>query len=206
MAADRTASGKTGQYAAKITLKDTNGKALKAGTDYDSQNIRYYLQKEDGTEVLLTDKDNPPAGSRIRVEIAAKGNYSGNISAVYRIIEKDRDISKAKIQLKNQEYTGKPIQITDISQFQTDKSGKLVCSIKDGASTKTLTFGSSAAEGVDFIVVPGSYENNTNKGTAKVTFQGVGQYGGYKTVTFTIGAKSIGTIWEGIWKMIFVSE
>jgi len=41
----------------------------------------------------------------------------------------------------------------------------------------------------DFTVV--GYSNNINKGTAKLTIQGKGNYGGTKTVTFKIKGKSL---------------
>ena len=43
-----------------------------------------------------------------------------------------------------------------------------------------------------------SYSNNINKGTAKVTFRGIGEYGGTKTVTFKIGQRNITDYWNGI--------
>ena len=46
-------------------------------------------------------------------------------------------------------------------------------------------------EDSDYEIV--SYENNINKGKAKVTIKGVGNYGGTKTITFTIKAK--GLLW-----------
>ena len=36
-----------------------------------------------------------------------------------------------------------------------------------------------------------SYTNNINKGTAKLTIQGQGNYGGTKTVSFKIKGKSL---------------
>ena len=39
------------------------------------------------------------------------------------------------------------------------------------------------------------YKNNVNKGTASVTFRGVGDYGGEKTVTFKIKVRSILSNW-----------
>lgn len=44
-----------------------------------------------------------------------------------------------------------------------------------------------------YEIVPGSYKNNVEKGTASVTIRGVDNYGGTKTVTFTIRAK--GLLW-----------
>ena len=52
--------------------------------------------------------------------------------------------------------------------------------------------------GKDFEVVPGSYVKNINKGTAKVTFRGINEYGGSKTVSFKIGQRSIQEYWNGI--------
>ena len=203
LAADKAEGKKANQYAAAVILKDRDGRLLKAGTDYDTKSIRYFAQNSDGTETLLTKKDRPLAGTVIQVQVSGKGNYSGTASASYRILSAGTDISKAVIRIQNQTYTGKPVMITEAAQFKTDKNGNCLTTIKVGKSTKTLTFGSEESEGVDFVVLPGSYENNVNKGTAKVTFKGVGEYGGYKTVSFTIGAKSIGTIWQGIWDKIY---
>ena len=43
--------------------------------------------------------------------------------------------------------------------------------------------------GEDYEIV--GYSKNTEKGTAKVTFRGLGNYGGFKTQTFKIKAKSV---------------
>ena len=48
-------------------------------------------------------------------------------------------------------------------------------------------------------VVPGSYVKNVNKGTAKVTFRGINDFGGTKTVSFQIGKRSIEEFWQGIY-------
>ena len=52
--------------------------------------------------------------------------------------------------------------------------------------------------GEHFEVVPGSYVKNINKGTAKVTFRGINEYGGTKTVSFKIGQRSIIDYWQGV--------
>ena len=44
----------------------------------------------------------------------------------------------------------------------------------------------------DYEIV--GYEKNVNKGTAKVTIIGTGEYGGMKTVSFKIKPESVTTI------------
>ena len=56
--------------------------------------------------------------------------------------------------------------------------------------------------GEDYEIV--GYEKNINKGTAKVTFKGVGNYGGEKTVTFKIVQKNVvNHWWSGIVEALF---
>lgn len=132
------------------------------------------------------------AESVIRITVQGKGNYAGgSVSGTYRILQVNHDIGKATIQLNNQEYTGQPVGITDQSQFKT---GKVY--IKIGKETKVLTLGK------DIEVVPGSYAKNINKGTAKVTFRGINDFGGTKTVSYKVGTRSIADFWRGIFGKI----
>ena len=45
------------------------------------------------------------------------------------------------------------------------------------------------------------YENNTNRGKAKVTIKGVGDYGGTRTVKFTIKSKLL-EWWENVLELL----
>ena len=45
--------------------------------------------------------------------------------------------------------------------------------------------------GRDYIIKEESYVNHTKKGKAKVALRGIGNYGGEKTITYTIGAKKL---------------
>ena len=45
-----------------------------------------------------------------------------------------------------------------------------------------------------FVIV--GYSNNVNKGTAKVTIRGTGNYGGFKTQSFKIKAKGFRWWWR----------
>lgn len=47
-----------------------------------------------------------------------------------------------------------------------------------------------------YEIVPGSYKNNVKKGTASVTIRGVDNYGGTRTVRFTIRANGFSWWWR----------
>ena len=171
---------------AKIKILDSNGKELKAGTDYE-KNIKY-TDMSTGKEISADTK--PAAGMRLKVEVKGTGLYtSDTLAGEMRVIDKTRNISKAKIKIAAQKYTGREVKITDKSQFTT-------ATIKIDGQERGLILGE------DFEIVEGSYINNVNKGTAKVTIHGLegGRYalGGYKTVTFKIVTRSISEWWKGI--------
>ena len=82
--------------------------------------------------------------------------------------------------IANQEYTGSPVMIDEGD----------ITSIKLGKKEQNLVLGR------DYEIV--SYTNNINKGTAKATFQGIGEYGGTKTVSFKVGQRSLTDYWNGV--------
>ena len=183
LASDRTESAKAGQYMTKVQVIDVNGKVLKPGTDYE-KSIGYFYDASGAKEVSKT--DNPPAGTVIYAAVTGKGSYSNQtIYAPYTILARNGDISKAKFKVKNQTYTGEQVLITDQNQFDMAVIG----------SDTLLLNGENG-----FEVIPGTYQNNVKKGTAKVTLHGTGKYGGYKTVTFKIGARSLKDAWIGTTK------
>lgn len=183
---------KANKYQTKITLYDTDGKTLKAGTDYDQKSVGYYVV-ENNAERMLTAQDRPLAGTVITVKVKGKGNYgTGEISATYRILPTNRDIAKAVFKIEKQPYTGRPITLTQQSQFMLDKNGNVQAYIKLGRQYTYLTLGK------DFEVVENSYVKNVNKGKATVTLHGIGEYGGYKTVSFNIGTRSVSEWWKGL--------
>ena len=169
-------SGKPNNYSTKVTLTDTDGKALAAGTDYEKVFV-YTL--DDGT---VLDQNSPALAENTVVTVTVKGmkNYSGEVSAAYRVLPKGRDISKATFAIEDQVYSGKAITITDQGQFKMSVINK----------TEALVLGR------DFEIVEGSYLNNVNKGTAKVTIHGIGDYGGYRTVSFKIVTRDAGAWWQ----------
>lgn len=183
---------KKGAYQTKAVLKDVSGAALSAGKDYERA-LQYTYEKE--TEVLVPgegepswetrkagafveEEDVPQAGTEIRVTAQGIGAYAGKgetpkVSAVYRIVS--ADFAKAKVKIAAKSYQdGRPVTLTadDLTVTAGGAEGPLVL-------------------GRDYVIKEGTYANHTKKGKAKVTLQGIGNYGGEKTITYTIGAKTL---------------
>ncbi len=177
-APDMEKNTKAGKYMSVPILTDTNGKKLKAGTDYEKT---YVYTDENGTE--LTKKDCPLAGSTLTVKVTGKGNYYGKTSVSFRIIEKGNILSKAKVTVKDKiYYTGENITLSKDS---------LIVSI-----------GKTTLQTDDYEIVANSYINNVKKGTAKVTIRGKGEYGGTKQISFKILSQNM-KWWEKVRNTIF---
>ncbi len=152
-----------------VTIVDTNGKKLVAGTDY-SKIFKYYSNS--GYTNEITDITLQPK-TTVYVEVTGINNYDGSvIRGSYRISEKN--LAKVSTSIDSQTFTGSEIcpTATDIKVWV--------------GSGKTKTY---LTPGIDYDVVPGSYTKNTNKGTATVTIVGKNDYYGTKVVKFSIGAK-----------------
>ncbi len=174
---DPVYSAKKGNWRATISLKDSNGKVLKAGVDYD-KTLRYtyadnvtvkdYSNAKNPVEVqrklgeVVNVSDCVPAGTLIKVTVKGMGHYKGSHSTTYRVVA--ASVAKAVIKLNNQIY-----------------SGHSICPSKSQINVKV---GSVVLRDSDYQIV--SYINNVNTGTAKLTIRGVGDYGGVKTQTFKI--------------------
>lgn len=108
----QSGDGYTGKGIPKIVLKDANGKALSAGSDYD-KNFTFVISNkkeetpthkisEDGTEAIianesdvLTVKVTVKAGATAKD--VSKGGYTGEISGEYRVAYAKRSIKSAKV-------------------------------------------------------------------------------------------------------------
>ncbi|WP_026517955.1 InlB B-repeat-containing protein [Butyrivibrio sp. MC2021] len=167
-AKDVVASDKAGKWKSKPVLTDSDGKALKAGTDYDKQ-ITYYVS---GSSEPLSDTAVVDAGTTIKAVANGIGAYSGSIETTYRVVMKD--ISKASAKVAAKAYPG--------------KGKKVTLSYED----ITLSYQKEPLEkDVDYVIDDTTYKNNGKKGKATVVIRGKGDFGGSKTVSFTIGAKGI---------------
>ena len=167
-------------------LTESNGTKLKAGTDYDTAYKYEYvynttITRKAGRNTIETitalagdtvdmSRDMIPSGAVIRIIVKGKNNYAGSgdvpstISGQFRII--GTDIAKATVKIPNQMYTGKPIELS---------RGDL-----------TVTYNKHVLSTDEYEIIPGSYTDNLNKGTASLTIRGLGSYGGTRKVTFKI--------------------
>ncbi len=172
---------KAGTCKPTITLLDTNGKKLAAGTDY-SKTITYVYAKD--TEVVqivnrkeirivrregdaVEAKDIIPVGAEITATITGMNLYNGTKTVNFRYVT--QNVSSAKVTVEVQTYTGKAVEPS-----------------KDDMVVK---IGKTVLAKTDYEIL--GYENNVNKGTGKVIIRGIGNYGGIKTVSFKINNKSM---------------
>ena len=175
-------------YKTKAVLRDVSGAALAAGKDYD-KNLQYTYEIDSGVllpdgqkimrraEETVGEEDIPTAGTAIRVTARGIGAYQGDgdaeCSAVYRIVA--ADFTKVKVKVSAKTYQdGRPVLL---------EMEDLTLTVKGVEEPLVL--------GEDYIIRKETYANHTKKGKAKVTLQGMGNYGGEKTITYTIGAKTL---------------
>lgn len=186
-AQDKTYRNKRNSFATKLTITDLDGKCLQPGTDYQKVFACFYTEETavdtagGGTVVraagAAVDKDDIiPARTvlKVRVTAAEGGNYTGTLEGTYRIVK--ADIASASVSVQKQIYTGQPVTL-EKNQLTVKVKGKEL-------------------DDSQYEIVPGSYKNNVHKGTASVTVCGVNNYGGTKTVRFTIRPKGFFWWWR----------
>lgn len=168
---------KTTYYMPKVTVTDKNGKKLSAGKDYEKTLVYSYETQQGEVEFDRNTRiGDLPAGTVLKVTLNGMGNYKGQASQEYKVVP--ASIKSAVVTVAPKEYTGEPV-ILDKEDI-------------------TVRVGGQPIEKDQFEIVEGSYLNNNKKGTAKVTLHGVDGYGGYKTITFKIGQRSVKDIIAGI--------
>ncbi len=182
--ADVPANKNKGKFVSKPVVTDENGTKLKENTDY---KLSYSLLTETGAVELDTKTGivNEP-GSTVRITITGAGNYQGEgsvLTADYRITEFDFTKVTVKVVPKTLPYTTKPVTLTEEDLILTMKVGTGRQAVVE--ELKLITDGDDTKDGYKII----GYKNNVNKGTAQVTLQGCGKYGGTKTVKFYIGTR-----------------
>ena len=183
--ADVPANKNKGKFVSKPVVTDETGTKLKEKTDY---TLSYSLLMANGEETKLDVKKdvvNEP-GSTIRITITGAGNYRGEGSVLiadYRITEFDFKKVTVKVVPKTLPYTTKPVTLTEEDLILTMKVGTGKQAVVE--TLPLITDGDDTKDGYKII----GYKNNVNKGTAQVTLQGCGKYGGTKTVKFYIGTR-----------------
>ena len=182
---DVPANKNKGKFVSKPVITDADGVKLKEKTDY---TLTYSLLMANGEETKLDVKKdvvNEP-GSTVRITITGVGNYQGEgsvLTADYRITEFDFTKVTVKVVPKTLPYTTKPVTLTEDDLILTMKVGTGKQAVVEELPLVTTENGKT--DGYRII----GYKNNVNKGTAQVTLQGCGKYGGTKTVKFYIGTR-----------------
>ena len=147
-----------------LTTKTYTGKA-----QTQSITVKYGSKTlKNGTDYTISYQNNVNAGTAY-VIIKGKGSYSGTVKRSFTI--KPATIYKqcTFYKIASQYYTGSQI--------------KPVPNIKNGTT--------ALKNGTDFTL---TYQNNTNKGTAKVYIKGKGNYTGSCSLSFTIAARPVSTV------------
>ena len=166
--ADKQYSTKANAWKSKPTIKDVNGKTLAAGTDY-AKEFEYTFPNMNEENVSY-----PEAGTTVTITVHGINNYEDSVIGSYRIYQ--NSISKLTISIDAQEYTGRAVELTadDIHVYANKNNAKKKIEIENKESCYKIV----------------SYSNNIKSGTAKVTLQGIGDYGGTKTYSFKISKKT----------------
>lgn len=160
--------GKTGKggYKSVPKITDRNGKALSGRTDFEKS---YIFTDENGRQ--LDPKEQVEAGSVVTLTVRGTKNYNGEIKVSYRCSPRKKCGQGCRIVKKrcDQRILPEPVTL---------KKKDLIVKLNGVELTED-----------DYTIV--SYVNNRKKGTAKVTIRGIGEYGGTKTINFTIKARKL---------------
>ena len=174
-APDMVFANKPGNFKNKVVIKDLDGKALKAGTDYD-QNLVYTYAEKCGSKsagAVIADTEIVPAGAVVKVTALEKasGSYTGSVSVIYRI--EQESIAKASI------------TVSKDAVFVYSGSG-----LVPRKTDLTVKIGAKELAPSDYDIV--SCTNNIKTGKGTITIKGKGpSYCGTKSATFQIIQKSL---------------
>lgn len=147
-----------------LTTKTYTGKA-----QTQSITVKYGNKTlKNGKDYTVSYQNNINAGTAY-VIIKGKGSYSGTVKRSFKI-------NPALIYKQCTFYK-------IVSQYYTGSQIKPVPNIKNGTTT--------LKNGTDFTL---TYQNNVNKGTAKVYIKGKGNYIGSCSLTFSITARPVSTL------------
>lgn len=176
MTQDVAISNKKNFWKSKVVVVDLDGKKLAQNKDYEKV-VTYYTDEACTTAATA---ETYPVGTEIFVKVVGKGGYKGEMIQSFKIM--NQVISKAKVKIDKQEYTGEPVVLDydDITQVKVGQN------ILQG--------------GRDYIIDEDSYRNNLKKGKAEVTLVGTGDYGGSITVKYTITSKNF--IWRALEELL----
>ncbi|MBD5477079.1 MAG: hypothetical protein HDR17_14035 [Lachnospiraceae bacterium] len=171
---DKPYSTKQNAWKSAVTIKDVNGKKLVAGTDYVKELTYEYENMESGQP--------PQKNTIVKVTVLGMGCYEGSSGeGSYRIFE--NNISKLKIVIDPQEYTGEEIALSRQWEQPWQYDIHVYATAADQKKKNELW------EEQPYYEIIG-YKNNIKAGTAQVTIRGIGEYGGTRTCSFKIHKKA----------------
>ncbi len=189
---DKAWSDKADNYLTTVTVTDTNGKKLAAGTDYEKAVVFKYGQevagvmnktraadKNEGDEAVKGDKLPQPqdGGTKMFVVIKGCGNYKDDeISVEYYV--RSGDLSKAVVVYNKTFYYNRGREVNP-----TKNDFDLV--LNPGKPTQEII------PSEDYEIVEGSYVNNTGKGTARFKIKGKNNRAGIIAAKYSIVPKSV---------------
>ncbi|MBE5825128.1 MAG: Ig domain-containing protein [Butyrivibrio sp.] len=153
----------------KITVYDLDGKALKVKTDY--------------TIAFEAESAIPSIGSYVTATITGTGNYEGKATVSFKVIDKAYKLSAASLSflVDDEEIAANKFYIKYAGSPVTISEDDIVLKIKKkvGRTTNLVTIDSN-----DYEIV--AIQNNNKVGKATVIIKGTGEYGGLKTINFSI--------------------
>lgn len=164
-----TGSSADAAAATNCTVSGLTAKTYTGKAQTQSITVKYRNKTlKNGKDYTVSYQNNINAGTAY-VIIKGKGSYSGTVKRSFTI--KPAIIYKqcTFYKIASQYYTGSQI--------------KPVPKIKNGTTT--------LKNGTDFTL---TYQNNVNKGTAKVYIKGKGNYSGSCSLTFSITARPVSTL------------
>lgn len=155
-----------------FTLTDTDGTVLKMGTDYKS--VKKGVKESHTDNIFKADDVTLSEGSVVTLTLYANGgNYTGKISASYRVISAEKSLKKAIVTIKDSAV--KKLVYEDGNPVKLDESDLIVRLSKNSEPLP--------ADCYEII----SFTGNTSAGNkAKLTIRGKNGYGNMKTINVTI--------------------
>lgn len=198
----------------KVSLYDTNGKKLVAGTDYNRNFVYYnvtdYMVADYGMNLQTVASCEFKVLNRVDFEAELEKADSG-ISQKIKKLDKENDISSTyqiicvkisaasgdKCNYFGTAYAFYRIGTSDIGKCSVKVNGTFAYTgteLTVDQSNLTVSIGSGKNRqelvyGRDYIIDEESYMDNVKAGTAKVSIYGIGRYYGMKRISFRIGAK-----------------
>ena len=141
-----------------VIVKDSEG----AETELDADTQFAVMYRDESGEVVA----EPVTPGSYTLEVKGKGDYTGTAAQTVSFTIEAFPISEATVTgVTDKDYTGQALTQTPAVRMTA------------GDTAVTLQ------EGTDYTL---SYSNNTNAGTATMTFTGIGNCTGTKEITFTI--------------------